>query len=286
MNCSTFVGLAGMLALVSAASGSAQFVSGVNVVEVYASVTDARGEPVAGLSRGDFELVENGQAQTISTFTEGQFPLSVAIAIDRSFSMAGARLDRARAAARVFLDELRPSDEAMVIAIGSEVEIAAPLSTDRSQQAQAVARIDAFGTTGLHDAIVRAVDAVQPAKGRRALVLLSDGADRYSTATASDALERARHADVMIYPVALGSSRPPLFAELSSATGGRSFQAADPKVLPDTLRRIARELRQQYLLGYTPARPVVPGSGEWRSITVRVKRPDVQVRARDGYLVK
>jgi len=270
----------------AAAPSPAQFVSGVNVVEVYASVTDARGEPVGGLTRGDFEVVENGDPQTISTFTEGQFPLSAAIAVDRSFSMAGARLDRAKAAARVFLDELRPSDEAMVVAIGSEVEIAAPLSTDRSQQTQALARIDAFGTTGLHDAIIRAIDAVQSAKGRRALVLLSDGNDRYSSATAADALERARRSDVMIYPVALGSARPPLFAELSSVTGGRSFHAADPKTLPDTLRRIARELRQQYLLGYTPRRPVVAGSGEWRSITVRVRRPDVQVRARDGYLVK
>jgi Ca-activated chloride channel homolog len=275
-----------MAALGAVAPAPAQFVSGVNVVEVYASVTDARGDPVTGLSRADFELVENGQPQTISTFTQGQFPLSAAIAIDRSFSMAGARLDQAKAAARVFLDELRPGDEAMVVAIGSEVEIAAPLSTDRREQIQAVARIDAFGTTGLHDAIIRAIDAVQPARGRRALVLLSDGTDRYSSATAAEALERARRADVMIYPVALGKARPPLFAELSSITGGRSFHAADPKTLPDTLRRIARELRQQYLLGYSPTRPIVPGSAEWRSITVRVTRPDVQVRARDGYLVK
>jgi Ca-activated chloride channel family protein len=89
-----------------------------------------------------------------------------------------------------------------------------------------------------------------------------------------------------VYPVAIGQSRAPLFAELATVTGGRSFHARDGAALEDTLRAIARELRQQYLLGYTPTRSPVPGSNEWRSISVTVKRPDVHVRARDGYLVK
>ena len=82
---------------------------------------------------------------------------------------------------------------------------------------------------------------------------LSDGNDRYSQATAADALDRARRADVMIFPVALGSARVrPLFAELATLTGGRSFHARDGAALADTLRTIARELRQQYLLGLHP----------------------------------
>jgi Ca-activated chloride channel homolog len=263
-----------------------QFVSGVNLVEVYASVTDSRGEPVTGLTPADFELRENGELQSISNFSQGQFPLSVAIALDRSFSMAGGRLALATSAARAFLGDLGPEDEAMIVAIGSQIEIAAPLSTNRPAQFAALSRLDAFGTTGLHDAIIRSVDAVQPAKGRRALVLLSDGDDRYSNASAADALDRARGADVMIYPIALGAKRPPLFAEIASLTGGRSFHVRDPKQLVETLRAVARELRQQYLLGYTPSRPIVAGSREWRSISVNVTRPGVQVRGRDGYLVK
>ena len=258
----------------------------MNLVEVYASVTDSRGDPVPGLTQADFELREDGAVQTISTFAAGEFPLSVALAIDRSFSMAGPRLALAKSAARVFLGELRPQDEAMVMAIGSDVQTIAPLSTDRAAQLDAVARLDAFGTTGLHDAIVRAIDSVQPAKGRRALVLLSDGDDRYSQASAGEALERARRADVMIYPVAFGAARPPLFAELATLTGGRSYQARDAGTLMSALRAIARELHEQYLLGYTPSRPIAAGGNEWRSITVTVKRPGVQVRARDGYLVK
>jgi Ca-activated chloride channel family protein len=281
--------LAAVLAVSTVAARSAappQFTSGVNVVEVYATVTDERGEPVRGLDQTAFEVRENGEPQVVSTFTAGDFPLSVAVGVDRSFSMSGNRLAQAKSAARIFLGELRPSDEAMVIAIGSTVDTVAPLSTNRDAQFAALSRLDAFGTTGLYDAIIRAIEAVQPARGRRALVLLSDGSDRYSQASAADALERARRADVMIYPIALGRTRPPLFAELATLTGGRSFHVRDARTLPDTLRAIARELREQYLLGYSPSRPIVAGSDQWRTITVTVKRPNVRVRARDGYMAK
>jgi Ca-activated chloride channel family protein len=269
---------------VTAVSG--QFTSGVNLVEVYASVVDDRGQAIKGLTQDDFELREDGVRQTISNFAAGDFPLATAIALDRSFSVAGPKLSLTKAAAQAFLNELRPGDEAMVIAVGSQVEVVAPLSTDRTAQRDAINRLDTFGTTGLHDAIIHAIDDVQPAKGRRALVIVSDGNDRYSEASAADALERARRSDVMIFPVAIGATRAPLFAELATLTGGRSFLARDGAALTETLRGIAHELRQQYLLGYTPLRPPVTGSNEWRSIAVTVKRPGANVRARDGYLVK
>src|SRR5438477_5978423 len=160
------------LALLAAAlvgctvAAGAQFTSGVNVVEVYAAVVDQNGNPIAGLARGDFSILEDGRPQTISTFTEGDFPLSVALGVDRSFSMAS----RGRqaplpsvTAARTFLSALRPQDESMVVAIGSEVEIAAPLSTNRSAQMAMLASLEPWGTTGLHDAIIAALDAIQAA---------------------------------------------------------------------------------------------------------------------------
>lgn len=263
-----------------------QFTSGVNAVEVYAAVVDRAGQPITGLTRDDFTVLEDGHPQTIGTFTEGEFPLSVAVAVDRSFSMAGRELPMARDAAGEFLNALRPEDQAMVVAIGSEVETVSPLSTDRAAQTHAVTRLENWGTTGLYDAIIQSIDAIQAAKGRRALVLLSDGSDRYSTATAAQALERARRSDVMVYPIALGRTRPPLFAELASLTGGRSFKPADAKQLTEIVRSIANELRHQYLLGYTPSRPIAPGEEQWRTITVRVDRPDATVRARDGYLAR
>lgn len=280
------IALAAAVLGASPAAGPPQFVSGVNLVEVYATVSDGTGEPIRGLTRESFQVLENGEPQTISTFVAGDFPLTVALAIDRSFSMSGERLAVAKSAARTFLGALRPEDEALVLAIGSEVETVAPLSTDRTRQYAALAELDVFGTTGLHDAIIRAIDLTEPGKGRRALVLLSDGDDRYSRASAADALARARAADVMIYAVALGRQRPPLFAELAGLTGGRSFHVRDPRRLAETLTTVARELRHQYLLGYTPSRPLVPGSGEWRSIAVKVDATGARVRARDGYLVK
>lgn len=282
------VPLMAALAVPCVAPGAAaprQFASHVNLVEVYASVTDVRGQVVPDLTRDDFEVLEDGVQQDISTFTAGEFPLSVAIALDRSFSMRGEPLAAAKSAARLFLGELRPSDQAMVVAIGSEIETIAPLSTDRSTQYSAVASLDRWGTTSLHDAVIASIDAIQPARGRRALILLSDGDDRYSKANPAEVLARARQADVLIYPIALGDRRPPLFAELASLTGGRSAFVRDVRTLPETLAGIARELRHQYLIGYTPMRPLEDRGG-WRSITVKVSKPGLLVRARDGYLVK
>ena len=284
-------GAAGPLAIAAllawwAPGARAQFTSGVNVVEVYAAVTDQAGNPVTGLRQADFTVLEEGRPQNISAFAAGDFPLSAAVALDRSFSMGAKALPSAVSATRTFLGELRPQDQSMIVGIGSEIEILAPLSTDRPAQMRALASLKPWGTTGLHDAIIESIDAVQAAKGRRALVLLSDGTDRYSKASSSAALDRARRSDVMIYPVAFGRSRPPLFAELASLTGGRSFQPRTPAELNTTMRTIANELRHQYLLGYTPSRPIVTGDEQWRAITVRVDRPGVTVRARDGYMAK
>jgi Ca-activated chloride channel family protein len=259
-----------------------QFASGVNLVEVYANVFDAQGQPVTGLTASDFQVSEDGEGQRITTFAAGEFPLSVAIGIDRSFSMAGQRLALAKAAARTFLDALRAGDQVMVVAVGSEPGIVAPLSPDRAAAREAIDRLEAWGTTPLYDATLATLDAIQPAKGRRALVLMSDGSDRYSRTTAAELLDEVRQRDVLIYPIAIGGARPPIFAELSTATGGRTLVAKDPSELRSALATIARDLRLQYLLGYTPPRALA-AQPEWHSIHVQVTRPNVRVRARDGY---
>jgi Ca-activated chloride channel family protein len=263
-----------------------QFTSSVNLVEVYASVLDGKGQPVRGLTVDDFEILEDGEPQKVTTFTAGNFPLTVALALDRSFSMAGKPLSIVKGASRAFLRALRPTDEAVVIGIGSQVTVLAHAQTPRAEQIAAVDALTAWGTTALHDAIIAAIDTVDGARGRRALVILSDGDDRYSEASAADAITRARRSNVMVYPIALGKTRPPLFAELSTLTGGRSFHARELEGLEQTLTLIAEQLREQYLLGYSPSRTPVSGANEWRSITVRVKKPGVSVRARDGYYVR
>lgn len=282
------LGLAALLSasLMAHAPFGRQFASGVTLVEVYASVTDARGGPVTDLSQRDFKVLEDGVEQPISAFASGDFPLSVALAIDHSWSMAGERLRLARTAARTFLQQLRANDRAMLIAVSSSIDVIAPLSNERGAALEALANLQPWSTTALNDAVIASIDLIQPASGRRALILLSDGIDRYSKATAADALDRARRSDVLIYPIAFGRNRPGSFAELAVQTGALSYSVQDPRDLEKTFSSIANDLRHQYLIGYTPLRPADPARPAWRSIQVKVSRSDVRVRARDGYFAK
>jgi Ca-activated chloride channel family protein len=262
-----------------------QFSSSVQLVEVYATVTDARGELVTGLRESDFEVFEEGDPQRISTFAAGEFPLTVALGVDRSWSMAGEPLRLAKQASQSFLQALKPGDRSMVVAISNEADIIAPLGTERDAQLRAIAALDPWSTTSLHDGIIAALDRLEPEPGRQALVVFSDGNDRYSSHSAADVVERARRSNALIYPIAFGKARPSLLAELAVLTGGRSFLLREPRELDRTLATIARELRYQYLIGYTPTRPIDRGSEEWRSIRVEVtrERSGFRVRARDGY---
>jgi Ca-activated chloride channel family protein len=264
----------------------AQFSSGVQLVEVYATVTDEKGELYTGLRREDFEVYENNQLQEVSAFAAGEFPLTVALGVDRSWSMAGEPLRLAKQASQTFLRALKPADRAMVVAISSDADVIAPLTMDRLEQSRAIAGLDPWSTTALHDGIIAALDRLEPERGRQALVLFSDGVDRYSTKSSSVVLERARRSSALVYPIAVGRTRPPLLAELAVLTGGRSFLLRDIKDLEKTLADIARELRYQYLLGYAPADSIKPDTREWRSIRVVVKRPGLRVRARDGYMTE
>ena len=261
----------------------AQFATRVNQVEVYASVTDASGRAVKDLPRDAFTILEDGKPQEIGTFVAGEFPAAVALAVDRSASMAGKPLTMARTAGRAFVGSLKPTDRAMLIGISTEVETLAPLSVDRDAVYKALDDLDPWGTTSLHDALIRSLDLLEQETGRRAIVVLSDGQDRDSKATAAAVLDRARRSDVLIYPIAIGKKRPPLFAELAAASGGRSFHLKDPNELAPTLKTIAEDLRSQYLIGYAPAEAWPTDETEWRSITVKVNRPDLKVRARNGY---
>jgi Ca-activated chloride channel family protein len=134
----------------------------------------------------------------------------------------------------------------------------------------------------LYDATVDAIEAIRPVGGRRALLLLSDGDDRGSQTSGLDLVDRARLSDVLVYPIAIGRKPVPLFAELAAATGGRSGVVRDSRQAAEVAATIARELRFQYLLGYTPSVSRQTGA-RWRSIQVEVTRSSARVRARDGY---
>ena len=276
----TGLGVTGVLA-----QEQAQFSTGVQLVEVYATVNDQRGGLVRGLNAPDFEVYENDQKQTISTFTAGEFPATVVLGVDRSLSMAGEPLRLAKLASQGFLRQLKPADRSMVVAISNQADVIAPLSTDRAAQSEAIAALDPWSTTSLHDSIIGTLDRLDGEPGRQALVVFSDGTDRYSHSTAAEVVERARRSHALVYLITIGKKRLPLAAELATVTGGRSFLIKNAKQLDATLMTIAQEIRYQYLLGYTPTKPIAKGTREWRSVRVVVRNQPtgVRVRARDGY---
>lgn len=259
-----------------------EFSARTEMVEVYATVTDDQGRLVTDLTPADFQVFEDGRPQEVLTFTPGDVPVSLALAFDRSFSMQGKPLEGAQMAARALLNELADVDRVTLIAISSEVDVVVPLTNNRLAVDQAVQGLDPWGSTALHDAVVQALDAIEPAPGRRALVLVSDGLERNSRHTAEEVYARVRTSDVMIYPVALSRRSPALFETLARLSGGRATATRQPDELPRIFRRFASELRHQYLLGYQPDSAAGPG---YRRLEVRVTRPGLVVRARAGYTV-
>lgn len=278
------VGLAAVLAAaIVCASGTqlaAQFGTTTELVEVYATVLDSRGAPVAGLAASDFEVLDNGARQPISAFAAGEFPLTLAVAVDRSFSMEGPRVDAARAGARRLVDMLRATDRLLVLGIGGKVDVLARFDTPRPEARRAIEEIRVWGTSPIGDVVAHAIDAVKAESGRRAVVVWSDGVEREATVERADLLDRARQSGVLVYSVAIAPRPSALLTSLAVLSGGRLLEARDRRSADRAAATIAGELRHQYLLGYAPP----PGPAGWREITVRVVRPGLTVRARRGYV--
>lgn len=276
---------AALVAAVLAAPGVAQeFAARTELVEVYATVTDDKGRFVTDLRKEEFTVLEDGVPQPITTFADGEQPVSIALAVDRSWSMANGRLAAAQRGGRELLLELGDQDRAMLVAISSEVEVPVALTNDRRAVAAALQALDPWGSTALHDAVVTAFDAIEPGPGRRALVLISDGLERGSRRSADEVLARVRASDVLAYPVVVQRKVPAVLQQLAIATGGQAQRVKDLDELPTVLRRIASDLRHQYLLGYQPIRATT--AGQYRRIEVQSARPKHHVRARAGYLAR
>lgn len=282
--CRAVLALAGALLALGpsghAASAPGQFSATTELVEVYATVTDGRGRPVRGLTLADFTVLDQGEAQPITTFAEGDFPLTVAAVVDRSFSMGGARVDAARAGARRLVDQLRLRDRLIVLAIGGNVETLAGFEASREAAREALGRVGVWGSSPIGDTVARAIDAVAAETGRRAVVLFTDGVEREAIETREAVLDRVRASGVLVYPIAVTPAISPLLGELSALSGGRVQVARDRRSAERAASSVTEELRHQYLLGYAPP----AGASGWRGIEVQVARPEVVVRARRGYV--
>jgi len=259
----------------------------VNLVELYTSVTDSSHRLVRGLSKEDFRISEDGRAQEINKFELVEdLPLTLAITIDTSGSMVTA-LPVARDAAMAFLDNIiTPRDRYFAVAFSSRpVLIMSPTDDVRAVE-RAMDGLHSVGATTLHDAVVTTLYYFRGVRGRRAMILLSDGDDTASSIPYPDALEYAKRSGVAVYTIGLdvGSLKVAVrkkLNQLAEETGGRSFYIKKANELDTVYAEIEEELRSQYLLAYSSDRP--SADGEYRSVEVKLTTRKYKARTIRGY---
>jgi Ca-activated chloride channel homolog len=258
-------------------------------------VVDGHGDFVSGLSSDHFRVYQDGGLQQISLFQQEDTPVSVGLIVDHSRSM-GPKLAEVTAAIVAFAQSSNPQDEMFVVDFNDNVSLeprdGRPFTHDPAELARAVSAVSARGQTALYDAVNEGLRHLQLARGdKKALVIVSDGGDNASQHKYQDVLALARQSQTVIYSIGLFSDssaedNPGLLRRLCDDTGGIAFLPDAGETVGSVSARIARDLREQYTLGFAPeARP--SGSGHaYHKIDVKVSAPGrgkIRVRARRGY---
>ena len=257
----------------------------VHLVELPVSVSDRSGAPIANLEAKNFTVLENAKPVKISNFNfAADLPISVGVLIDHSGSMEK-RIDDAKAAAIGFFRRtMRKSDRAFIAAFASDPARNAPFV---SQVATLEAQVNAIpkpgGNTALYDAIVTGLYRFRNVQGRKALIVLTDGEDTSSRLTWNDMLAYARASRVPLYFIAVGQllGTGPM-KTLAAETGGVVYFVRSSKELDATYAELEKDLRSQYLLSYYTQSS--KNDQAYRSVEVKVDRPDAKVRTIRGFL--
>jgi Ca-activated chloride channel family protein len=260
-----------------------------DLVVLNVTVTDASGQYVHKLSHRDFKVLEDGVEQRVSLFSVEETPFAAAILLDTSGSME-TRLTLARAAAVRFLDGLREEDVAAVYHFDSKVEQLSDFSPGRDLPPVAY-DLGSKGMTALNDAVLQAAkDLARRPEKRKAIIVLSDGADTKSGATLEKALNAALAANATIYTVDMADPQMNQMQRMSasgalknyaSKSGGRFVSKPGGQALDDAFREILQELSNQYTIGYRPSNTA--RDGRWRAIQLKLSRPELNARTRNGY---
>lgn len=257
----------------------------VDLVELYAAVTDRSGRPVKGLEADDFQVLIEGRPVAIDRFQPvDDLPLTVGITIDASGSMQSALIEAQRAARDFLQNVVTVRDHAFAVGFADTPVLLMPPTKDVDAVADSLTRLRSVGWTALHDAVVTSLYYFRGFPGQRAMVLLSDGDDTKSAYAFEDVLEYARRSGVAIYAVGLGVGRSSLGARkklntLADETGGRAFFISEATELAGVYGEIEEELRSRYLLAVSPQ----AASGEgYREVEVKVGRRDLDVRTARG----
>lgn len=256
----------------------------VEVVQITAVVTD-KGRFVPGLPRGAFKLTEDGIAQTIEHFSSEGAPLEIVVAIDVSESMTQA-MPQLKNAVKKFLAALGPKDQVTITAFNDNMFTLARRETSVPLRVGAINRLSAWGGTALYDVIIRGVQQLSKAAGRRVLVVFSDGDDRTSHATIQAVEAAVRANDATLFMVALGRGVKEAqlktgIERLVELSGGRALFVERSEQLEEPFAEILDELSHQYIVGYESSNP--KRNGTWREVKVEVPGTNYSVRARQGY---
>jgi Ca-activated chloride channel family protein len=268
----------------------------VNLVNVFVTVTDQHGAPIGGLTKDNFVLLEDDRVQTIKVFDrEPALPLSIALAIDTSLSTRH-DLPLEQASAKRFAHEiLRPVDALSVYAFSETVREATPgYTSDLKRIDESIDHIRVGAATALYDAIYLASRALDKRKGRKVIVLITDGGDTVSKVDYKEAVRAAEEAEALVYsiivvPIESSAGRETggehALIQLSEDTGGKYYYATSISQLDEAFHKISDELRTQYLLAYYPSQH--SSWSEFRRIEVKVvgvpDAVDYRVRHRAGY---
>lgn len=260
-----------------------------NTVVLNAYVTDRNGKAVADLRKSSFSVFEDRVEQKITFFETQTTPFAVAILLDSSGSMEE-RIILARAAALHFLDSLRIQDVAAVYTFDSKVREIRPFGPGRDLP-ESFYDVRSRGMTVLYDAIVKAAAELEKrGEMRKAILVLSDGADTQSSSNADKALKAASKANAVIYTVDMSPAGmvggptmmgQKILKDLSERTGGEYIRSSGGFEMRQAFQRIADELSVQYTLAYDPLNQ--KADGKWRSIELRINRPGLNIRTRKGY---
>jgi Ca-activated chloride channel family protein len=286
-----------LLAISGAVLGGQRFRTGVDVVSLNVTVVDASTSKfVRDLAQGDFEVFEDGVKQDVNFFSRSQQPIALAILLDTSASMED-KLSLAQEAAIGFARRLRPEDVAEIVDFDSKVDILQTFTNDRAALERAIRSTNSDGSTAIYHAIYISLKELKKIAARsesdirrQAIVVLSDGEDTSSILEYEEVLDLAKRSETGIYTIGLrGSDLTPrgfkeaefVMRQLAQETGGRSFFPQQATELPRIYDQISDELSSQYTLAYSSRNP--RRDGAWRRIVVRVNRPNVTARTKQGY---
>jgi Ca-activated chloride channel homolog len=250
----------------------------VKLVNVFVTVTDEHGAPVAGLKKENFGLLEDGKSQTISVFDkESALPLSIVLDIDTSLSTRKDMPLELASARRFAHAILRPVDALSLYGFSEIVSEVVPFTSDLKAIDRGVDRVHPGAATALYDALYLGAQALETRRGRKVLVVITDGGDTASQVDYKEAVRAAQEAEAIVYsiivvPIEASAGRDTggehALIQISEDTGGKYFYATSVPQLDDAFQRISDELRTQYLLAYYPSQRFSDSS--FRRIEVKV----------------